>query len=325
MASVRKRGTKWHVQIRRSASPTVTRTFTLKADAEKWARAVESQIDRSGADGYLNPRSNLTVGDLLYRYRKEVTPKKRGATSEAYRLGVILRSPLAEIRLTALKPFMIAEYRDKRLEFVQAATIRKELGVLRHCFNVAHKDWGIHIDPNPLKNITVPAVKDARSRRLEEGELTRLLRGCRGGRNQSLEPVILLAIETGMRRSELLGIRWADIHWQAQTVSLYITKNGSARAIPLSAKAIEILKAIPRTNERVFPVTGNSIRLAWERLKRREGIENLRFHDLRHEAISRFFERGLSVLEVALISGHKDLRMLHRYTHLRADDIAKKL
>ena len=104
-----------------------------------------------------------------------------------------------------------------------------------------------------------------------------------------------------------------------------MTKNGSPRTIPLSAKALEILKATPRTNERVFPVTGNSIRLAWERLKRRVGIENLRFHDLRHEAISRFFERGLSVPEVALISGHNDLRMLHRYTHLRADDIAKKL
>jgi integrase len=325
MASVRKRGTKWHVQIRRSASPTVTRTFTLKADAEKWARAVESQIDRSGSDGYLNPRSNLTVGDLLYRYRKAVTPKKRGATSESYRLGVLLRSSLAEIRLTSLKPFMIAEYRDKRLEVVQAATIRRELSILKHCFNIAHKDWGIHIDPNPLQNITVPIVKDARSRRLEEGEFTRLLKGSQKGRTQSLESVIILAVETGMRRSELLGIRWDNISWQAHTVSIAMTKNGSPRTIPLSAKAIEILKTIPRTNERVFPLTGNSIRLAWERLKRRVGIENLRFHDLRHEAISRFFERGLSVPEVALISGHNDLRMLYRYTHLRADDIAKKL
>ena len=170
MASVRKSGAKWHVQIRRSASPTVTRTFTLKVDAEKWARAVESQIDRGGSDGYLNPRSNLTVGDLLYRYRKAVTPKKRVATSEAYRLGVLLRSSLAEIRLTTLAPSMITEYRDKRFEVVQAATIRRELGILKHCFNIAHKDWGIHTEPNPLKNITVPIVMSLRTARAPQSQ-----------------------------------------------------------------------------------------------------------------------------------------------------------
>jgi integrase len=137
--------------------------------------------------------------------------------------------------------------------------------------------------------------------------------------------VIQLAVETGMRRSELLGMRWVDVDLEAHTVFLPNTKNGHHRTVALSPRAIEIMRATPRVDERMFPVSANALRLAWERLRRRAGVSGLRFHDLRHEAVSRFFEKGLNMPEVAAISGHRDPRMLMRYAHPKADSIAMKL
>ena len=128
-----------------------------------------------------------------------------------------------------------------------------------------------------------------------------------------------------MRRGEIVNARWADVDFDAETLHIPTTKNGQPRTIPLSSRAIGLLREIPNSDRRIFPITGNAVRLAWQRLKERVGIVDLHFHDLRHEAISRFFEMGLSVPEVALISGHRDPRMLFRYTHLRAEDVGKKL
>ena len=127
-----------------------------------------------------------------------------------------------------------------------------------------------------------------------------------------------------MRRSELLSLRWSDVDIKARTVLVSRTKNGHPRRVPLSSRAVQTLASLDRDGDPVFPVTANALRLAWERLKRRAGW-GLRFHDLRHEAISRFFEKGLNVPEVALISGHRDLRMLLRYTHPMSEAILKKL
>ena len=134
-----------------------------------------------------------------------------------------------------------------------------------------------------------------------------------------------MAVETGMRRSELLAMRWDDVDVGARTVLLRSTKNGHPRTVPLSPRALEIIRDTPRFGKIVFGVSANAVRLAWERLKRRAGVTDLRFHDLRHEAVSRFFENGLNMPEVAAISGHKDPRMLMRYTHPKAEAIALKL
>ena len=128
-----------------------------------------------------------------------------------------------------------------------------------------------------------------------------------------------------MRRGEILNARWIDLNLKHRTLRIPVTKNGEAREIPLSLVALDTLHTIPHGGEFIFPVSANALQLAWQRLKKQQGMPNLRFHDLRHEAISRLFERGLSLPEVALISGHKDPRMLMRYTHLRAEELAKKL
>ena len=151
------------------------------------------------------------------------------------------------------------------------------------------------------------------------------MEGCGKRRVWWLKPIIILAIETGMRRGELLNIQSQDVDLEARTLHIPITKNGHPRTIPVTEAACSVLGSCMSDNGRIFPPSANAFRLAWERLKTRIGIKDLRFHDLRHEAISRFFEMGLSVPEVALISGHRDYRMLFRYTHLKAEDVVLKL
>ena len=158
-------------------------------------------------------------------------------------------------------------------------------------------------------------------RRVAQAELSALNAACF---HPMLWQIITLALETAMRRGEIVAMQWDHINWGKATLHIPVTKTGRPRMIPLTPKAMGVLRALPQDGQKVIPITGNAIRLAWERLKKSAGVTDLRFHDLRHEAISRFFEMGLSVPEVALISGHKDPRMLFRYTHLRAEEVGKK-
>ena len=145
--------------------------------------------------------------------------------------------------------------------------------------------------------------------------------------NPHIWPIIVFALEAGMRRGEILGLTSDNITLERQLAYLPLTKNGTSREVPLSIKAVDVLKD-QRSRQNTptpFPVNANAFRLAWERLRKRADLCDLRFHDLRHEAISRFFEMGLSIPEVALISGHKDAKMLFRYTHLKASNLVTKL
>ena len=181
------------------------------------------------------------------------------------------------------------------------------------------------MDSNPVDFVQMPPSCPPRDRRLAKGEYQRLRGAAEGLRNPLIWPIIDIAVETAMRRSEILSLTWENVDIQNGTCHLPMTKNGSPRTVPLTSKARQIVKSCSQNSELVFPVSSNAVRLSWDRLRARAGVNDLRFHDLRHEAISRFFERGLSIAEVALISGHKDPRMLFRYTHLRAEDVAKKL
>jgi integrase len=199
---------------------------------------------------------------------------------------------------------------------------------VQHLLELARTEWGYPLSGNPFDHVILPAPGKARTRRVEPPELIQLLEGCGGGRSPLLEPIIRFAVETGMRRSELVNVRWQHINFLNRTLHIPMTKNGHARTIPLSSEAIRVLRVVQERKfdpDRVFPLSPNAVRLAWVRLTKRTGVIGLCFHDLRHEAISRFFEKGLNMPEVALISGHRDMRMLHRYTHLRAEDVAKKL
>ena len=199
---------------------------------------------------------------------------------------------------------------------------------MQHCLNVAITEWGIQLQGNPAAAITKPSDSKARDRRLSRAELDALQAALAQCRNPLFAKAVHFAIHTGMRRSEILSFRWSDLDFSKRIVHLADSKNGQPRMVPLTPAALICLPKRPENGvatDQVFPMSGNAVRLAWERLKRRAGIDDLHFHDLRHEAISRFFELGLSVPEVSLISGHKDVRMLFRYTHMKAVDVANKL
>ncbi len=325
MATIRKRGNRWQVQIRRKGFAPISRSFHRKCDADDWSRHMEALADRQGLPPNPKQIQGITVKDLIERYRDTVVVKKRGREVETFILNALLRQPLASAYLADVTPALFSSYRDKRLLKVRPVTVRRELALLQHIFDVARKEWAVPLGDNPLTGIKKPKPDSPRDRRLEEGELDRLVQGCQKCRNRLIEPIIQFAVETGMRRGEILNIRWADVDQGHFTLHIPQTKNGYPRTIPLSPEAIRILESANCGNERAVPTTANALKLAWKRLTNRAGVDDLHFHDLRHEAISRFFERGLTVPEVALISGHRDFRQLFRYTHLRAEDVAKKL
>lgn len=325
MATIRRRGSSWQVQVRREGSPPVSKSFPTKAEASAWARAVEARIDTADLSPSIRDLRSMTVAELLRRYQREITPAKRGALFERSRIKFFLSQSIAQERLGSLSGAIIARYRDTRLKSVKPATVRRELVIFRHVFEVAIKEWGIPLPSNPVRTIKIPKDSEARDRRLQEGELEKLLGAIKPRTAWYVRPFILLAIETGMRRSELLSLRWVHVDLKRCTAKLPLTKNGRSRLVPLSPGAITVLASLERHGDRVFPVHENAVNLAWQRLKSKAGLSDLRLHDLRHEAVSCFFEHGLSIPEVALISGHRDMRMLSRYTHLRPEAVAEKL
>lgn len=326
MATIEKRGPFWRVKIRRAGAPAQTRTFNNKTLAQQWARSLETEIDNGVlVDRRAAERSSLA--EILERYRREVTPTKRGARDENLRLKAMALRPFAGIRMAALTSSYLAAYRDDRLKVVSGATVNREFNVLSHAIDTARREWDIYLPFNPCTLVRRPPPGRPRNRRLEGDEEQRLLCHCRQARNSWLSHFVALAIETGMRRSELLGLQWANVDLEKRIAFLPMTKNGESRGVPLSTKAVTVFRALPGSRSgRVFgDLTVEGIKKSFRRAVRRAGITGLRLHDLRHEATSRFFEKGLNVMEVASVTGHKTLQMLKRYTHLSATDLAARL
>ncbi len=263
--------------------------------------------------------------DLLQRYAKSISVKKRSALKEQHTINALCKDVIGSCYINELTPAIFAEYRDRRLCEVKPSTVNRQMSVLKHCISVARSEWGFEIKRNPFDVIKLPPLGEGRDRRLKAGEWELISAEAQNTSNIYLYPIIEIAIETGMRQGEILGLIWDNIDFIGRLAFLSITKNGSSRKVPLSLRAIEILSSLQRVDERVFPTNKKTVYSAWKSLMKRTGISGLRFHDLRHEAISRFFERGLSMPEVATISGHKSYKMLFRYTHMKPEEIAIKL
>src|SRR5262249_39634672 len=161
-----------------------------------------------------------------------------------------------------LTPTEVAKYRDDRLAVVTGATVRRELAIVRHCLQIARKEWGFVLPSNPVDQVKLPAPNNPRERRAGVDELERLLAACETRGQRWLASVIELAVETGMRRSELLSMRWDDVDLERRTVLLRHTKNGRPRTVPLSPRSIDIVGSIPRCGDTVFTVSANALRLA---------------------------------------------------------------
>lgn len=331
MATFRKRNDRWQVRIQRTGlSIPIARTFELRKDAEVWAREVERQLDL-GTFQHCQPETFSCLGDLLSKYVKEITPSKRGSKVEESRINRILKDKkIANLAINVSLSVGLSKWRDLRLKSVSGSTINRELNIVSHAINLARKEWGLlnQLPYNPVELIQRPKHNKARDRRLEAGEYEVLLEAAKDGHNSYLHDVIVLAVETGMRQGEIVGIKQANLNTTDKTLTIPETKNGEVRVIPLSTKAFEILsdKAFLRVLE---GVTVRAVQQSFEHCLARARksapklFKDLRFHDLRHEAISRLFEKGLNQFQVASISGHKTLQMLKRYTHIRAVNLVK--
>jgi integrase len=262
---------------------------------------------------------------LLDRYEKEVTPSKKGATQEKYRLAVLRSDRLAKLALKAITSNEVAAFRDRRLQVVKPVTTLHDLCTLSAVLEHARLEWSMPII-NPVRSIRKPAMGKGRDRRLLEGEYEKLLAELRKCRSPWIAPLFEFSVETACRRGEALALKWSDVDLAKRIATFRDTKTGEDRVIPLSTKAVSTLEALPRDLKgQVFPVPAPTIRSAFECACKRAGVMGLRWHDLRHEGVSRFHELGLSTVEVASVSGHKTLACLARYSHMKAERLALKL
>lgn len=344
MATFHKRGKRWQAKIRRTGYQPQSATFATKGEAEQWAREIESQMDRGRFVALTRDDRRLTLREALDRYLLEVTARKRGRVQERVRIAAWMRHPLADRPLAAIRTHDLAQHRNARLRAgLSPNTVRLELAVLSHVYTIARSEWRMEALSNPVAALVKPGTASrARDRRLRDGEEDALLAKA-VEIAPWLAPTIKLAIATAMRRGELATLEWSEVDCQHGIARLDRTKNGDRRDVPLSDAAIDALRALawpagtpaggnvalmtewPKRGK-VIPASADLISHRFIALTAALGIEDLTFHDLRHEATSRLFERGdLDIVEIAAITGHKTLAMLKRYTHPRAHALAKKM
>lgn len=278
--------------------------------------------------------TNLSLKEGLELYRSRVSILKKGYSQERFRIEQLSKSPLGEKIIREITSVDIATYRDERLTTVNPRTkrpmatssVRLELSLLSNFFEIARIEWGL-ADDNPVKKVRKPKPPPGRDRRLTPREDRQILRYAHQHANQSLYTIIVLALETAMRQSEILNLEWSNVNLKIGIAHLPETKNGSKRDVPLSTRAREaLIKYGIKTSGRLFTYTSDGFKSTWRYMTIKLGIKDLHFHDLRHEAITRLFELGtLDIMEIAAISGHKSLAMLKRYTHLRTQRLVRKL
>ncbi|EKO3576822.1 site-specific integrase [Vibrio metschnikovii] len=343
----------WKAVIRKTGWPTTSKTFRLKRDAEDWARRTEDEIVR-GVYIKRSSSERLTIEEALKRYLAEISPTKRPATAacDARHSKPIIKA-LGKYSLAALTPEIIAKYRDDRLAGLDRCdargnpapkprspnTVRIDLSLLSHLYNIAIKEWGIGLAINPVQNIRKPSPPSGRERRLTEEEELQLLEAVEAHTNPMLAWIVRIALETGMRSSEITSLRRSQVDLKKRVVFLVETKNTMPRTVPLSLLALKSFKQAinnpvrPIDTDLIFfgepskdgkrrPYNFNKV---WMKIKAKIGLKDFKFHDLRHESVSRLVEGGLSDQQVAAISGHKSMQMLRRYTHLRAEDLVEEL
>ncbi|SPD48445.1 site-specific integrase [Cupriavidus neocaledonicus] len=376
MASFRKRGElQWQARISRKGFPPQVKTFNTKADAEAWARQIESEIDR-GVFVSRAAAENTTLSEVLTRYEREILPSKKGASPEISVLRIWQATEISTRVMAAVRSVDVAKLRDEWLVNRKPATVLRRLAVLSHVFSIARKEWGMESLTNPVDLVRKPQPNNARTRRITSGDSAPDVSSAdeegssRGARDGELERVmaasgsallpsiICLAVETAMRRGEIVSLRWENVDLKRRIAHLPTTKNGSSRDVPLSTRAIAVLQARKDAEAssgddvtedsaadagQIFRIRGDAVTRAFERavLRARKLYEDeckladrarpdgkfltdLRFHDLRHEATSRLASI-FPMHELAKITGHKDPRMLMRYYHPNAEELAKRL
>jgi len=351
MATFTKRGDlQWQAKIRRKGYPQQSKTFDTKADAEKWARSIEREMDLGRFVSSAEAEST-TFSEALDRYEREIASNKRGAMQEKSIIRQLRDSWLAKRPLAGVRRADIAKLRDEWCVTHSPATVVRRLAVISHLFTIARKEWGLESLSNPVELVRKPTIKNERTRRIASIE-SDAIRGAStdeltyvktASASAFLPALIDIAVETAMRRGELVSLGPAQVDLTKRVARLALTKNGSSRDVPLSSKAVAVFEDLSKDGrELFFPLRPDAVTRAFERAVARARktyeedcankavmadptfLVDLCFHDLRHEATSRLAEK-FPLHELAKITGHRDTKMLMRYYHPRAEDLARKL
>ena len=352
MASIEKRvsdsGSVSHrVKVRLKGHPTQSATFERLTDAKRWVQDTEAAI-RDGRHFKTTEAKRHTLGELITRYLRDVMPNKpRSAVDQTRQLNW-WKAQLGSYTLVDVTPALLAEYRDKLASGMHPdggmtrqikqpngktktlpveprlpATIARYLAALSHAFTIAIKEWG-WLESNPMMRVTKPKQPQGRVRFLSEEEREALLRECKASDHPDLYTAVVLALSTGARRMELLGLRWEQVDLNRKVITLYETKNGEIRALPLVNHAHELMKERAKVRRidttLVFPDAKTDkpvlLRAPFDNALARAGILNFHWHDLRHSCASYLAMNGASLAEIAEVLGHKTLAMVKRYAHL---------
>ncbi len=316
------RGRRYQVRIR-LYEQTRSATFPTKRQAQQWAATTEGAIfDERYLD--LPDASRYTLGDLIERYRRDVLPKKSPGTARNDAQYLAWWSDrLGDVRLHALKPVHVAANRDRLALARQPATVNRYLAILSHAFSVAITEWD-WLSANPLQRVKRLPEPRGRVRFLSDVERRRLLEVCTTSAQPLLLPVVVLALSTGARKMELLGLTWRDVDLRRGQLILEETKNRERRAVPLTGRALAMMQELARVRRidtaLCFPRRDGrmpiDLRYAWAQALAAAQIADFRFHDLRHSAASYLAMNGASLVEIAEVLGHQTLQMVKRYAHL---------
>jgi integrase len=315
--------TTYRVQVRKRSFPPVTASFDRKTDAAKWAQATEADMDRRRYFPQ-HEAERHTLADLVDRQLEGV---KMDRTHDYERQRVILgwwKAKIGAHTLATITPELLGRHRDQlqTKEGLAPGTVNRYLSALSKAFSNAVREWH-WLQENPLARVSKKTEPRGRVRYLSDDERKALLDACRKSDYRPLYLIVVLALTTGMRRGELLGLRWQDIDLERRVAVLHNTKNGDRRSVPIVPEVAELLREHGRVrrldNELVFASDGHDpvwFDKFWYRALKAAKIKDFRFHDLRHTAASYLAMSGATVPELAAVLGHRTLQMVKRYAHL---------
>lgn len=325
MASIYKRNGKWRVEIRKIGSKGIHKSFIVKDEAIRFARETEVKIEQ-GLYQDLTLAKTTKLKDVLAQYRDRVSVNKKGYAQECYKINKIIRSDIADKTLSQLTPLVLFEYIEQQKKLYTASTINKSITIINLALNFAERFLGISLNKNPLKFIKRLKESQFVGQVIEPYEEALLLKHAEFSKLYWLKVAIILGIDCGLRRGEILKLKAEDVNFKNNTAILKDTKNGETREIGLSSRAIQELKKLPVSIDgKLFPCKrSDTFTFYYNQLKRWSGVKK-RFHDTRHTFASRSATSGWSVTEIAAQGGWKQLQVLKRYTHIKAEYLAKKM
>jgi integrase len=335
MATIEKRinndkSVSYRVKVRLKGYPVQSATFDRITDAKKWASDTEADL-RAGRYFKTAAAKKHTLGDLIDRYIKNELVKKPKAIAAQKPQLLWWKNELGSYLLADITPVLIVECRDKlsatntkRNKPTSNATVNRYIAALSTAFTIAIKEWG-WLDDNPIRKVNKLKEPDGRSECLSDENRRKLLTACKESTNEFLHLIVMLALSTGARKMEVGSLKWSDVSFKRNIITLNRTKNGDRRVLPLAGHALTLMRAHAETNKKdddsyVFPSKNGKkpidIRTPWETALKKADIKNFRFHDLRHTAASYLAMNGASTAELAAVLGHRTLSMVKRYSHL---------